>query len=162
MTKRVLVSILLLPAIIVGLGIVTHVDRVLNFILGPVDDPQYFCFFPDPSPVADLGSSTVLQECSAGKTVSIRRGETIAVDLPNPFGVDRTTSWHDFNVSDESVLQTVVAPTSKTIHFRRDEIAVYRAVKTGRSSISVLQAVCGAPGGGCGRDHRWKVTVEVR
>lgn len=170
--KRVLVSILLLPAIVVALGLATRPDQFLNFILGPVDDPRYFCGAPDPSPVADLGSSTVLQECSAGKAVSIRRGETIAVDLQNNYGIDRTSDWHDFNVSDESVLGKVAAPsarlrvsdtgsgTSRVVYSRSDEIAVYRALKAGESTISAVQVACGAPGG-CGRDHRWKVTVEV-
>ena len=160
--KRVVVSILLIPAMVVVAGLALRSDEVLNFIPGPVDDPQYFCFTPDPSPVADVNSSTVLQECSAGKTVSIGRGEPIAVDLQNSSGVDRTTSWQDFTVSDKSVLQTVVAPTSRGDRRRSDEIAVYRAAKAGQSSISAVQVVCGGIGGGCGRDHRWKVTVEVR
>jgi hypothetical protein len=162
MSKRALVGILLLPAIIVVLGLTLRSDQVLNFILGPVDDPQYFCFRSDPSPVVDVATSTVLQECSAGKTVSIRRGETIAVDLQNSSCVDSTTSWHDFHVSDGSILQTVVAQTSRGgACTRSDEIAVYRAVKTGQSSISAVQLVCGGIGGGCGREHRWKVTVAV-
>jgi len=160
MSKRALVSILLLPAIVVALGFATRPYELLNFILGPADDPRYFCGAPDASPVVDLGSSTVLQECSAGKTVKIRRGDTIAVDLQNRYGVDRYSDWHDFNVSDESVLQTVIAPTSRAIRPRSDEIAVYRAIKAGESTISAVQVDCGATGG-CGRDHRWKVTVEV-
>jgi hypothetical protein len=161
MSKRALVSILLLPAIVVALGFATRPDELLNFILGPVDDPGYFCGAPDASPVADLGSSTVLQECSAGKTVKIGRGETIAVDLQNQYGVDRYSDWHDFTVSDESVLQTVIAPSRRGIRPRSDEIAVYRAIKAGESTISAVQVACGATGG-CGRDHRWKVAVEVR
>jgi hypothetical protein len=159
--KRVVFSILLIPALVVVMGLALRSDEVLNFIFGPVDDPQYFCFTPDPSPIAGVTSSTVLQECSAGKTVSIGRGEPIAVDLQSSTGVDRTPSWHDFNVSDESVLQTVVAPTRTGVHGRSDMIAVYRAVKRGRSSISAEQLVCGGIGGSCGRDHRWKVTIEV-
>src|SRR5258708_32417848 len=142
-SKRALVGLLLLPATVVVLGLALRFDQVLNFIAGPVDDPQYFCFASDPSPVAGVGSSTVLQECSEGKTVSIGRGETIAVDLRNSSGVDSTTTWHDFKVTDESVLQTVVAQTSRGVRPRSDEIAVYRAVKKGRSSITALQAVCG-------------------
>jgi hypothetical protein len=161
MSKRALVGILLLPALVVGLGLATRGDQLLNFILGPVDDPGYFCGAPDPSPVADMGSSTVLQECSAGKTVTIGRGETIAVDLQNHYGIDRYSDWHDFSVSDESVLRTVVAPTSGGIRSPSDDIAVYRALKAGESTISAVQMTCGAPGG-CGRDHRWRVTVEVR
>ena len=161
MSKRVLVGILLVPAVVVVLGLMTNGDQFLNFILGPVDDPQYFCSASDPKPLADLGSSTVLQECSAGKTVSIGRGEMIAVDLQNSSGVDSTTSWHDLHVSDESVLQTVTAPTSRSVFPRSDEIAVYHVIKSGQSSISAVQSVCGGPHGACTRDHLWKVTVTV-
>jgi hypothetical protein len=172
MSKRVLVSILLLPAIVVAFGLATRPNELLNFILGPIDDPRYFCGAPDPSPVADLGSSTVLQECSAGKAMTIRRGETIAVALQNNYGVDRYSDWHDFNVSNESVLRTVVAPSarhqvsatgagiSRVVYTRNDEIAVYRALKAGESIISAVQVACGATGG-CDRDHRWNVTVDV-
>jgi hypothetical protein len=167
-SKRALVSILLLPAIVVGFALATRPFTLLNFILGPVDDPGYFCGAPDRSPVADPGSSAVLQECSAGKTVSIRRGDRVAVDLQNNFGVDTYSDWHDFNVSDESVLRTVVAPTNRAsttrtvdgVFRRSDEIAVYRAIKAGESTISAVQESCFAPNG-CGRDHRWKVTVDV-
>lgn len=162
MSKRALVSILLLPAIVVAFGVATRSDEVLNSILGPIDDQQYFCFRSDPSPVADLNSSTVLQECSAGKTVTIGRGQTIAVDLQNSSCIDSKTNWQDFNVSDESVVQTVLAPTTGGgACARSDRIAVYRAVKTGQSSISAVQVVCGGPHAACGRNHRWKVTVEV-
>ena len=167
-----MVSILLLPAIVVAFGLATRPNQLLNFFLGPDDDPRYFCGAPDATPVADLGSSTVLQECSAGKAVRVRRGETIAVDLPNNYGVDRSSDWHDFNVSDKSVLGTVVAPNarlqvsatgtgiSRVVYTRNDEIAVYRALKAGESTISAVQVACGAPGG-CDRDHRWTVTVDV-
>jgi predicted secreted protein len=159
MSKRSLVGILLLPAMVVVVGLATRSDQVLNFILGPVDDPQYFCFTSDPSPAAGLNSSTVLQECSAGKTMHIGRGETIAIDLRSG-GVDSATNWHDFHVSDASVLQTVVAPTNTSATGPSEEIALYRAVKTGQSSISAVQVRCGW-NGSCGRNHRWKVTVEV-
>jgi hypothetical protein len=157
MTKRAMVGIFLLPAMLVVLGLVLRSDQVLNFILGPVDNPQYFCSIPDPSPVTELGSSTILQECSAGKTVSIGRGETIAIELPYG-GTDSITTWHDFHVSDESVLQTVVAPTNTSYRGRSEEIALYRAAKTGQSRISAVQTTCFRS---CGRDHRWMVTVEV-
>jgi hypothetical protein len=174
MSKRALISILLLPAMVMAWGVATRYDQVLNFILGPVDDPQYFCGTPDPSPLADLGTTIVLQECSAGKTVTIKRGERIAVDLRHDQCVDMCSVWHDLGVSDQSVLGAVVAPTRRDSHFRSgsgitsvsrdrsDEIAVYRALITGRSSISAVQVVCGGIGGACGRDHRWKVTVQVR
>jgi hypothetical protein len=77
--KRVLVGVLLIPAMVLVAGLALRSDEILNFILRPVDDPQYLCFVPDASPLTGLASSTVLQECSAGKTVNIARGETIAV-----------------------------------------------------------------------------------
>jgi hypothetical protein len=143
------------------LGLATSGDQLLNFILGPVDDLSYFCNAPDPGPVAHIGSSTVLQECSAGKTVTIKRGETVAVDLPNSYGVDTSDEWHDFSVSDQSVLGMVVAPTRRDTHSRSDEIAVYRALKSGQSTISAVLVHCGGHLGRCGRGHRWKTTVEV-
>jgi hypothetical protein len=158
-SKRAAVGILLVPALVVGLGLLWNGEQVVNFILGPVDDPRYFCDAPQPSPVADLGSSTVLQECSAGKTVPIGRGKTIAVDLQSG-GVDMVPNWHDFHVSDESVLQTVVAARADTSAHRRDEIAVYRAVRTGQSTISAVQVVSGW-NGSTGRSHVWRVTVVV-
>ena len=97
---------------------------------------------------------------------------TIAVDLQNNYGVDRGSDWHNFNVSDESVLGTVVAPSARlqvsatvspigrVVYARNDEIVVYRALKAGESTISAVQVACGAPGG-CDRDHRWTVTVDV-
>jgi hypothetical protein len=159
MSKRALVSILLLPSIVVVLALVTRSDQVLTFLLGPVDDPQYFCSTVSPSPVVDMPSSGILRECSAGKTVTIGHGQTIAIVLQGGIGVDSSTRWHDFNVSDESVLKTVIAPTNGGGYPGRDEVAVYQAVKTGRSSLSAIQTVCGW--NACGRDHLWKVTIEV-
>ncbi len=147
---------LILPAIVVSLGLFTHIGEVLNFIVGPDNDPGYFCVAPDPSPVPDIGSSTVLQDCSAGKTVSIKRGETIAIDL---FASD---GWHELNVSDQSILGTVVAPTKRDTpgRFRTDEIALYRGLKPGQATISFVQVQCGGPFG-CGRSNSWRVTVQV-
>jgi hypothetical protein len=139
---------------VVTLGLATRSDQALNFILGPVDDPQYFCITSDPIPVADVGSPTTLQECSAGKTVRIGHGETIAIDLRSG-GIDSTTSWHDFHLSDEGVLQMVVAPANTSAAGASHEIALYRAVKPGQSNISAVQVRCGR-NGGCGRDHRWR------
>ena len=156
MSKRALVSILILPAIVVAFGLVTHIDDVLNLIVGPDNDPSYFCGAPDPSPVADIGSSTVLQDCSAGTTVSLKGGETIAVDL---FASD---GWHELKVSDQSILGTVVAPTRRDTpgRYRVDEIALYRGLKPGQATITSVQVHCGGPFG-CGRSHRWRVTVQV-
>jgi hypothetical protein len=40
MSKRALVGILLLPAIVVALGFAMRPNQLLNFILGPIDDPR--------------------------------------------------------------------------------------------------------------------------
>jgi hypothetical protein len=161
-SKKDLALILLSPAILAAIVLWQNQDHVLGFIFGPINDPGYFCGTPDPSPVADLGTTIVLQECSAGKTVTIKRGETIAVDLPQDLCVDLCTDWHDLGVSDQSVLGAVTAPTRRDSRFRSDEVAAYRALEAGQSTISAVLVQCGdSNGGGCRRGHRWSVTVQV-
>jgi hypothetical protein len=158
--KRVLVSILLLPALIAAVFLAVWVPSILNFVLGPINDPGYFCSTPDPTPVVNLNATVVLQECSAGKTVTISQGATIAVDLQNFFGVDTSDDWHDLGISDSSVLETVVSPSSRGIRPRSDEIAVYRALRVGQSTISAVLRHSGG-GGGYARGHLWSVTIRV-
>ena len=158
--KRVLVSILLLPGLIAVVFLAVSAPLILNFVLGPINDPGYFCTTPDPTPVANLNATVVLQECSAGKTVTIRRSTTIAVDLQNFFGVDTSDVWRDLGVSDSSVLETVVSPSSRGIRPRSDEIAVYRAISVGQSMITAVLRHSGG-GGGYDRGHLWSVTVRV-
>lgn len=181
MSKRALVSILLLPALVVSLGLATHPDEALNFILGPVDDPSYFCNGPDLSPVTSIAAATVLQNCAAGKTFTLAKGQTIAVDLQSYNGIDTRTQWTDVTVSDARVLSTVSGPyrvkdvapapssgSSCSVRCstygpgRLDEVAIYRATRTGRATLSAVQQFCtGNFGGGCGRTYRWNVTVRV-
>src|SRR5258708_39470767 len=91
--------------------------------------------------------------------VSIRRGETIAVDLQNNYGVDRGSDWHNFNVSDESVLGTVVAPSARlqvsatvspigrVVYARTAPILVHLALTAGESPITACPVACRGPGG---------------
>ena len=158
--KRVLISVLLLPGVLVVVFLAVWAPSILNFVLGPINDPGYFCSTPDPTPVGNLNATVVLQECSAGKTVTISRSTTIAVDLQNVFGVDTSDSWHDLGPSDGSVLETVVSPSSRGIRPRSDEIAVYRALSVGQSMITAVLRHSGG-GGGYARGHLWSVTVRV-
>ncbi len=158
--KRVLVSILPLPGLIAVVFLAVWAPSILNFVLGPINDRGYFCSTTDPTPVANLNATVVLQECSARKTVTLGRGSTIAVDLQNFFGVDTSDDWHDVGISDSSVLETVVSPSSRGVRPRSDEIAVYRALRVGQSTISAVLRHSGA-GGGYARGHLWSVTVRV-
>jgi hypothetical protein len=160
-SKKDLALILLSPAILAAILLWQNQEHVLGFIFGPINDPGYFCGTPDPSPVADLGTTMVLQECSAGKTVTIKRGETIAVDLQQSHGVDIGSDWHDLGVSDLSVLGTVVAPTSRDSRLRSDEIAAYRALEAGQSTISAVLVQYSGSSDRYDRGHRWSVTVQV-
>ncbi len=162
MSKRALVSILLLPALIAVLGLATQTDEVLNFILGPVDDPSYFCVTPDPSPVTSIAASTVLQDCAAGKTFTLPKGQTVAVDLRGGAGVDSATQWTDVTVSDGKVLSTVSRPARVrgVDKMRLDEVAVYRATQTGQATLSAVEQQCGF-GGNCSRGQLWRVTIRV-
>jgi hypothetical protein len=158
--KRVLVSIFLLPGLIAVVILAVWVPSILNFVLGPINDPGYFCNTPDPTPVANLNASVVLQECSAGKTVTANPGAIIAVDLQNFFGVDTSDDWHDLRTSNSSVLETVVSPSSRGIRPRSDEIAVYRALRAGQSTVSAVLRHSGG-GGGHARGHLWSTTIRV-
>jgi hypothetical protein len=161
-SKKDLALILLSPVILAAIVLWRDQEQIVGFVFGPINDPSYFCGNPDPSPVADLGTTMVLQECSAGKTVTIKRGETIAVDLRHYYCVDKCSDWHDLGVSDQSVLGTVVAPTTRDSRLHSDEIAAYRALKAGRSTISAVIVQCAYSNNErCDRGHRWSVTVRV-
>jgi hypothetical protein len=169
--KRTIVGILAIPILVVGLALLTAGDRVVNFVLGPDDDPHFFCTGPDPSPFPTISSSSVLQECSAGKTVTIRHGDIIVVDLPSGMCIDTCSTWDDFAISDRSVLRLVSGPAvqqsrttdeSGAVFVRQDEIAEYRALKAGKSTLSAVLTWCTANfGGHCARGHRWRADVTV-
>jgi hypothetical protein len=144
----------------------------------PIDDPGYFCGVPDPGPVTSITDSIIVQECAAGKTVSLEEGQTIAVDLPAYFGVDTHTQWTDLAVSDGHVLSAVMGP-ARVLGVppqgsqRLDEVAIYLAIQTGLARVNAVQQDCGAshsafplllgrPASCSDRGHRWSVTVEVK
>jgi hypothetical protein len=132
--------------------------------VAPVDDPSYFCGAPDPSPVTPIAASTLLQDCAAGKTVTLAKGSTVGVDLQGGNGVDTWYQWTDVTVSNAHVLSTVSPPTRVrgVPPQRLDEVAVYRAAQTGEATLSAVEQFCTANGGGgCRRGHLWIVTVLV-
>jgi len=137
---------------------------IYNAAFAPIDDPSYFCGAPDPSPVTSIAATSILQDCAAGKTFTIAKGQAIAVDLQGGNGVDTWTQWTDVTVSDTDVLSTVGAP-ARIRGFppqRLDEVAVYRAIKTGQATLSAVEQWCTANGGGsCRRGYRWSVTIRV-
>ena len=145
--KRTLISIFLIPALIVLVFLGVWIPSLVNFVLGPINEPGYFCGTADPRPLPNLGASIVLQECAAGTSVTVNDGATIAVDLQNLYGADTSDQWHDLATSDNSVLATVVSPSSRGIRPRSDEVAVYRTVKVGRSTISAVLQHNGGAGG---------------
>ncbi len=54
----------------------------------PLDDASYFCAGPDPSPPSSIVADSILQACAAGTTVTLSRGQTVAVALEAEHGVD--------------------------------------------------------------------------
>jgi hypothetical protein len=142
-----------------GLGV-----WIYDAAFAPIDDPGYFCGAPDPSPVASVTASIVVQDCAAGTTVTLAKGLTVAVDLQGGNGVDTWYQWTDVTVSDAQVLGTVSQPARVrgVPPQRLDEVAVYRAARTGEATLSAVEQFCTANGGGgCARGHRWSVTVRV-
>jgi putative intracellular protease/amidase len=149
-------------ATVVCLGVAAW--AIYNAAFAPIDDPSYFCSGPDPSPMTSIAASTILQDCAAGKTVTLAKGSTVGVDLQGGNGVDTWYQWTDVTVSDGHVLGTVSPPTRvRGIPPQRlDEVAVYRAAQTGQATLTAVEQFCTANGGGgCGRGHLWSVTVRV-
>ena len=137
---------------------------IYNAAIAPIDDPSYFCGTPDPSPVTSIAASAILQDCAAGKTFTLAKGQTIVVDLQGGNGVDTWTQWTDVVVSDGQVLSPVSAPARvRGIPPQRlDEVAIYRATQTGQATLSAVEQWCTANGaGGCRRGHLWSVTIRV-
>jgi len=148
----------------IGAGVAVVVWIYSALFLTPIDDPSYFCNTPDPSPVASISASTILQSCAAGKTITVAKGDTIAVDLLAIVGVDTWSQWTDVTESDGQVLTTVSPPArvAGVPPQRLDEVAVYRATKSGQATLSAVEQFCTANGGGsCRRGHVWNVTVRV-
>lgn len=161
--KRVIISTLLIPGL---LGLLL-LPSIIDLLRGPSDDPSLLCQSADPSPLTEVSNADlVLQACAAGKTFTIRRGDTIAVDLTGSGGVDTSGTFHNLTVSDSSILSTVVAPKTIALNIRNgtrgrffDYLSIYRAVRTGRATISALLNTCW--NGGCNDTNRWRATVQV-
>lgn len=132
-------------------------DPLVDLVERPADTPQLFCYARDPDPVSDVaGAGLVLQDCAAGKTFSVSRGTTIGVDLTTS-GFDGF-EMHDLVVSDWSILQTVQAPRIFPTT-TGDYVALYRASRSGRATISALFRYC--DGHGCADSLRWMTAIEV-
>ena len=167
MHKRKLAAIVLIPALVVAIVaalLVTNRERIADRFETPNDDPQFFCSAPDPSPAAEAnGTSLVLRGCAAGKTYTLLRGSTIAIDLASGGRIDSGADFHDLTVSDPSILQTVSVPraisSSRDGKPALDFVAVYKGVHSGRVIISALYRVCF--GGSCNDSLRWEATVQV-
>ncbi len=131
----------------------------------PLDDPSlFFCSSPEPSPPSSIVADTILQACAAGTTVTLSRGQTVAVALAAGYDVDRWTQWTDISVSDRNVVSaldgspyTLPGPTNSNVAY---ELAVFRANQPGKTTISAIYRGCSPLG--CNRGIRWWVTIEVR
>ena len=127
-----------------------------------IDDPSYFCGAPDPSPVTSIPASILLEDCAAGKTFTVGQGQTVGVDLRGGNGVDTWYQWTDLTVSDGQVLSTISPPARVRARQRQDEVAVYRAERSGHATLSAVGQFCTANGGGsCDQGHLWWVTVRI-
>ena len=167
MPKRTLAAVLLIPALIVAAlaaVLVTNRERIADRFETPSDDPQFFCSMPDPSPVAEANAtSLLLQGCDAGKTFTLQRSGTIAIDLATGGGLDLGARFHDLAVSDRSILQTVSAPRTIDAGPRDrmpafDYVAIYKGVQSGPVTISALNGTCH---GSCYDTLLWEATVQV-
>ena len=136
-----------------------------NAVPAPINDPSYFCQTPDPTAASFIAATTILQGCAAGKTFQLERGQTVAVDLDGGHGFDTSIQWTDLVVSDGHVLSTQLAPGQTSLPGTRvDEVAVYRAARTGQSAISAVLHECLAANPNfdpCKRGHVWSVTIHV-
>jgi hypothetical protein len=137
---------------------------IYDFLFVPIDDPTYFCAAPDPTPLTTISGALVLQECAAAKTFTVEIGRTIALDLSGSAGVDTSDVWMDVTVSDASVLNTVSGPArieEDSTYRRVDEVAIYKAAKSGQATISAVRQRCGGNTGRCDKGHRWRATLRV-
>ena len=132
MNKR---TVVVRAGIVAGVASVIIVGGVWMYgaLFSPIDDPRFFCQLPIATPVSAVTSYALLQNCAAGRTFTLARGEPIAVDLTDYFGVDHGPQWTDLTVSDGHVLATITAPSViiDTKNRRVDEVAVYRASNIG-------------------------------
>jgi len=152
------IASIVLVALIVEGGL-----RANALVYGPIDDPGYFCNRPDLAPGPGISASIILQECAIGKTIYLRPGETVAIDLQTLGGIDTSTQWFSVGVSDTSLLVAELAPQSvRGPYSRQDTVAIFRAQRTGVATIHAVLKQCTANfGGGCDRGYLWTVTIQV-
>ena len=110
-------------------------------------------------------ADSVLQSCAAGKTVTIARGQTVAVVLRAYFNVDQYEQVTDFSVSDRNVLsavggspQSLPGPSNGGFEY---EVALFRADRAGETTISAVDRQCNGNLDACNRGYLWWVTIEV-
>ena len=130
----------------------------------PLDDPSFFCHSPDPSPPSSIVADRILQECAAGKTITLSRGQAVAVALEAEWNVDVGTQWGDLSVANSNVLRDVATPITVPgpANSHRDfTVAVYRAYQPGEATISAVWRWCNGNLMTCDRGARWSVTIEV-
>jgi hypothetical protein len=131
----------------------------------PLDDPSFFlCSSPEPSPPSSIVADSILLDCAVGTTVTLSRGQTVAVALRAGYDVDRWTQWTDLSVSDRNVVSalggspyTLPGPPNSQFDY---ELALFRANQPGATTISAIYRGCSPLG--CNRGTRWWVTIEVR
>lgn len=159
MHQRAVAGLLLISALVVAVVAVvavTNREGIADRFERLDDDPQIFCSQPDPIPVAQSsGASLVLQDCAAGKTNTVSRGGTIAVDLTGWSTADTTDEFRNLHVSDPSILQTVIAPKVTGA----DYFAVYQGVRSGGVTITAVDRYCSS--GKCEDSMLWETTVQV-
>lgn len=159
-SKRVFWAGALASLAIATIGTAAWGYRAVNV---PFDDLSSFCTSPDPSPPSSIVADRILQNCAAGTTVTLSRGQTVAVALEAEYGVDRWTQWTDLSVSDPDVASAVGGsprslPGPPNSHLEY-EMAMFRANQSGETTISAVERGCSPQG--CDRGIRWSVTIEV-
>jgi hypothetical protein len=131
----------------------------------PFDDPSAFCSSPDPSPPSSVVADSILQSCAAGKTMTLPRGQTMAVVLRAYFNVDQYEEVTDFSVSNPNVVSPIggsqyslPGPPNSGFQY---EVAQFRANQPGEATISATDRYCNGNLQACNRGFRWWVTIEV-
>ena len=131
----------------------------------PLDDPSFFCTSPDPSPPSSVVADSIVQECAAGKTITLSRGQMVAVALESEWNTDVGSQWTDLSVENSNVLRDVNTPISVQAAANsslRFEVAVYWADKPGETTISAVVRWCNENVMICDRGARWWVTIDVK
>jgi hypothetical protein len=151
-----------------GLAIATIGTAVWGYraVNVPFDDPSAFCSSPDPSPPSSVVADSILQDCAAGKTMTLSRGQTMAVVLRAYSNVDQYEEVTDYSVSNPNVVSAVggspyssPGPPNSGFNY---EVAQFTANQPGEATISALDRFCNGNLQVCNRGFRWWVTIEVR